>query len=69
MATKAQIKAVTKYNKANTMQVLLRLNKKTDADILEALSKVKSKQGFIKYLIRQHIKRENLLKTRINTQD
>ena len=47
--------ASNKYNKENTTQVILRLNKKTDDDIIEALSKVDSKQGYIKDLIRLDI--------------
>ena len=52
MATKAQIKAVTKYNKAKTVTICLRLNKETDKDIIEILENVGSKQGYIKDLIR-----------------
>lgn len=47
--------ASNKYNKENTTQVILRLNKKTDDDIIEALNKVDSKQGYIKDLIRLDI--------------
>lgn len=53
MATKAQIKASNKYDKENTKQVSLRLNKKTDSDILNHLETVGSKQGYIKELIRK----------------
>lgn len=59
MATKAQIKASNKYDKENTKQISLRLNKKTDADILEHLETVGSKQGYIKELIRQDMKKSN----------
>ena len=45
-------KASAKYNKENTIQLLIRLNKKTDADIIETLNRVPSKQGYIKGLIR-----------------
>lgn len=45
-------KASAKYNKENTIQVLVRLNKNTDADIIETLNNVVSKQGYIKNLIR-----------------
>ena len=55
MATKAQIKASNKYDKENTKSVLLKLNKKTDADIIELLDAVPSKMGYIKDLIRQDI--------------
>lgn len=49
----ARSRASTKYNKTNVKQIKLNLNIKTDADIIEALEKVKNKQGFIKQLIRQ----------------
>lgn len=44
-----------KYDKENTKSVLLKLNKKTDADIIEMLDAVPSKMGYIKDLIRQDI--------------
>lgn len=55
MATKAQIKATAKYDKLNTKQVILKLNKTTDKDIIERLESVDSKMGYIKALIRQDI--------------
>ena len=55
MQTEAQKRAKSKYNKANTKQVILRLNLKTDADVLERLEEVESKQGYIKKLIRNDI--------------
>lgn len=36
-------------------QMILKLNKKTDADILNKLASVPNKQGFIKSLIRDTI--------------
>lgn len=53
--SKSQIKAVERYNKANTVAICIRLNKETDKDILEALERVVSKQGYIKDLIRADI--------------
>jgi len=53
MATEAQKRAIAKYDAANTTKVLLKLNNKTDADILERLNEVNSKQGYIKDLIRR----------------
>lgn len=56
--TPAQIKAKNKYNKANTKTYCLRLNKKTDKDIIESLESLESqesKSGYIKALIRQDI--------------
>lgn len=57
MATEAQLKAVRKYDKANTRQVHLKLNRRTDGDVLEKLDSVPSKQGYIKELIRADIER------------
>lgn len=57
MATEAQIKAQARYDKANTRQVHLKLNRRTDCDILEKLSSVPSKQGYIKALIRADLNR------------
>ena len=52
MATEAQIKAQKKYDAANTRQFHLKLNRRTDEDVLEKLDSVASKQGYIKELIR-----------------
>lgn len=51
-ASKAQLRAQAKYDKDNTVQIKLKLNKKTDSDILEILNSVSNKQGYIKELIR-----------------
>ena len=48
-----------RYDRVNTVRVQLKLNKKTDADVLEYLDKQPSKQGRIKELIREDIKRES----------
>lgn len=53
MAMNAAAKASMKYDKLNTKSVTLRLNKKTDKDILEKLDTVDSKMGYIKELIRK----------------
>lgn len=57
--TPAQKKAQAKYDKENTTQVRLKLNLKTDLDILEKLASVPSKQGYIKGLIRADITNGN----------
>ena len=44
------------WDAKNTTHVNLKLNKKTDADILEHLDQQESKQGYIKGLIRKDIK-------------
>lgn len=51
----AQNAAQARYDAENTVQVRLKLNKKTDADILDQLEKVENKQGYIKELIRRDI--------------
>lgn len=55
MATEAEKRATKKYDKENTVQVLLKLNKKTDKDILYELGTKYSKMGYIKDLIRKDI--------------
>lgn len=46
-----------RYDKANTKQVLLKLNLNTDKDILQRLDEVGNKQGYVKKLIREDIKK------------
>lgn len=54
MVSKAQVKASNKYDKENTKNINLRLNIKTDKDILDHLETVEpSKMGYIKNLIRK----------------
>ena len=57
MLTESQKKAQAKYDKANTRQVHLKLNRRTDDDVLEKLDSVSSKQGYIKQLIRADLKK------------
>lgn len=57
MLTESQKKAQAKYDKENTRQIHLKLNRRTDADVIQALDNVKSKQGYIKGLIRADISR------------
>ena len=45
--------ASARWDAENTVQIKLKLNKVTDADILAKLEEVESKQGYIKELIRQ----------------
>ncbi len=46
-----------RYEAANIVRLSMKLNKKTDADVLQRLSEVESKQGYIKQLIRADIER------------
>lgn len=54
--SEAQKKASIKYDKANTKGLYLKLNIKTDSDILERLEEAENKQSYIKKLIRNDIK-------------
>ena len=53
--SEAMKKGIARYDAANTIQVKMKLNKKTDEDILKRLDEVESKQGYIKKLIREDI--------------
>ena len=57
MATDAQIKAQRRYDARNTRQVHIKLNLRTDKDVLEKLDEVHSKQGYIKRLIREDLRK------------
>ena len=53
MTTEAQKRANAKYDMSHTKQVKLKLNLKTDADIIERLGSVPAVQTYIKDLIRK----------------
>lgn len=55
MTSDAQKRANAKYDARNTRQVMLKLNKITDKDILDKLDSVENRQGYIKSLIREDI--------------
>ena len=56
MSTKeAQRRSSAKYDKANTVMITLKLNLKTDSDIIELLESVGNKQGFIKSVLRERL--------------
>lgn len=46
-----------RYDRINCVQVMMKLNRSTDADLLEKLASVPNKQGYIKQLIRADITR------------
>lgn len=48
-----------KYDKANTVQYKLKLNKKWDREIIEKLNSVENRQGYIKDLIKADIHEED----------
>ena len=55
MASEAQRRAGKKYDAKNTRQIMMKLNLKTDADILRWLDAQPNKQGAIKAAIRKEI--------------
>lgn len=57
MASEAAKRAQSRYDAANTVQIKMKLNRRTDADIIEKLDGAPSKQGYIKQLIREDIRR------------
>ena len=56
----------TEYEKANTVGFYIKLNKKTDADIIDELGACSNKQGYIKALIRQDLKEKLGAETKRN---
>lgn len=58
MASEAQKRASAKYDAINTIQFKMKLNKKSDKDILERLEEVENKSMYIKNLIRDDIKKD-----------
>ena len=59
MVTEAKKKANAKYDAAHTRQIVLKLNEKTDKDILQKLDAQKNRPGYIKDLIRRDIKEQS----------
>ena len=55
--TAAQLKAGYKYDRENTTQFRLKLNNKTDMDIISRLESMPNKQGYIKQLIRADLEK------------
>lgn len=58
--TDAKRKAIKKYDAKSTRQIHLKLNLKTDKDILDKLDSVESIQGYIKELIRLDMEEPSL---------
>lgn len=51
----AQIEAINRYNANNTTATIIRLNHKTDADLIEFLETCGNKQGTIKAALRLYM--------------
>lgn len=58
--TDASKESMRRYDAENTTQIKLKLNNKTDAEILEKLQSVENKQGYIKRLILEDLRRDDL---------
>ena len=70
MVRESKVRANAKYDKEHCKGVYLKMNIKTDSDILDKLSSVPNVQGYIKHLIRKDIgsvpkaeSEENTMKT------
>ena len=55
--SEAQKRAVAKYDATNTKSFLLKLNKKTDADIIAHLEQQPNKLAYLKKLIRDDMQK------------
>lgn len=55
----AQTARQMRYDEDHTVRVALKLNKGTDADIIQRLREKPSMQGYIKALIRADIQKES----------
>lgn len=56
-SSEAQKRATAKYDAANTVQFKIKLNKTTDAELIEFLKGLDNRQGYLKELILQDMKR------------
>lgn len=54
-AKKNKNEYIKKYKREKCVHICLQLNKETDADIIERLSQVPNKCGYIKQLVREEI--------------
>ena len=53
-----QYESKKKYDAQNTIRFNMKLNKNTDADLIQSLETVKSKQGLIKQLLREYFRKK-----------
>lgn len=57
-ASAAHLRATKKYEKKNIRQILLKFHKTHEADIIEKLDSVPSKNNYIRQLILKDLERE-----------
>ena len=55
-------KAAAIWDRANTKQIVMKLQRRTDRDILDLLGSLDNKQGYIKQLIRADMNGEQVYK-------
>lgn len=60
----SQRRAASRYQKENIQQMTVKLNVRTDMDIIRFLWTVPNKQGLIKRLLREEIERASMKKER-----
>lgn len=58
MRSEAQKRADSRWQKENVSRLFVKLYKNTDEDILKFLDSIENKQGYIKQLIRDDMKRK-----------
>ena len=61
ITSESQVRAQAAYDRKNTVRLSLKLNVRTDEDIIHWIRSQKSMQGTIKRLIREEIARTDLL--------
>lgn len=59
MTSEAKKKSKARFDKLNTRHVGMKLNLRTDVDILERFKEVGSVQTYLKKLIREDIEKQN----------
>lgn len=59
MSKESQYKASKKYDAKMVVPLYVKLNRKTDVDIIGKLEEVPNKQGYVKQAIRNEIERGN----------
>lgn len=59
-SSEAQRKASAKYDAANTVQFKIKLNKNNDGDMIDYLKSLDNRQGHIKNLIREDMKKNGI---------
>lgn len=58
MRSEAKKKSENRWQKENIIRVTVKLYKNTDADLIDYLSDMKNRNGYIKQLIREDMKKK-----------